>query len=582
MKKIILIACLLIQFANAQNNYGEFTYPHSGASILSSGITSTVAGQPGFIMAGYDPIAAGFNFTIDRTDLGGAFTGSTYEFQKQYNLFADVSGACNPGITTPVMTNHGVSIIQTPLSVIGARYALVGAFDEGCFLCFIDGSGTVINTNVFWFPFPAGINVSSISKPIIKEDPANLGNYFICGSYDGIMYIMNIDYNGITNWTNLYSIDGQPADMILNSGGDPVIVGQTTKIRLIPDGFFMTLSGASGGFVNFEIYDYNNYRQQFSCITAVSGGNYVIGGQCEISPGIAKAYNVKVNGGGSIFWDNAIYSNADATAGNFVGIVERNSTAYSAIEYFGVMTSTVGIIVSRMDANGVPTWVGPTPPAPSSSRLDEFVYNAPGTNLSATGISYRDIPSTYDEGLHIFGTDYNSGIATPYLAQSYFDGHSGCNIPAFHFFSFSTLCTSTPKFLVPVAGLSPCNAINIQDAIINSKTDYCGPYNSIANSSNNKTTSVSKTDGNLLNKVYFSTDPQNSEIRINGIESSKILEIAIYNVLGQKLYSKTAQTCKTENSSIVCSNLDLTSGSYLITVSCEDGIISKRVLYSKE
>jgi hypothetical protein len=581
MKKIILSVCLYFQVANAQNNYGEFTYPHSNSSILSSGITSTVAGQAGFIMAGYNLNAAPYHFTIDRTNMGGALTPGSFVFQKEYNVYADLSGNCVPTNTIPVTSSHAVSIIQTPLSAIGARYALVGAFDEGCYLCFLDLAGSVVNTNIFWFPFPAGTNVSTITKPIIKEDPANLGNYFICGSYNNIMYALSIDYNGITSWSKLYPIDGQPNDMLV-SGSDMVIVGQTTKINTVSDGFVINIGGLLGGLNFFNIYDYNNYFQRFSCITPAMGGNFVIGGECEIGPGVSKAYNIKVNGGGAKIWDNIIYSSADVNAGNFVGIVERLNL-FALIEYYGVMTSSVGIIVSRMDANGVPYWNGP--PVSSTSQLDEFVYNAPGVNLSATSISTIDPTFGYDLGLHIFGTDNNSGPSAPYLAQSYFSGNSGCNTPSFHFTTFDSICSMTPKPLNITTGLSVCNAIYIADAVYSSKVNYCGPFSSVANASNNRSSGITYFSSENNTKISVSVSPAQNQVTVDCINCGNISALFITSVLGQEIYSLSSEEISREareKDRIICSDLSMQSGGYIVILHTEHGLITKKFMYQKE
>lgn len=582
MKKIILSLCLLVQVMTAQNNYGEFTYPHSGSSILSSGLTSIFAGQPGFVMAGYNPNGAPFNFTIDRTDMGGAFTGSSYEFQKEYTIFADVSGACALPNCTPITTSHGVSIIQTAIASISSRYAVVGAFDEGMYFAFLDFAGTAITNNTFWFPFPAGTNPSTITKPLIKEDPANPGYYYICGSYSNLLYAMKIDYMGAITWSNTYPISGKANDMTVSTSGDPVIVGYTTISNAVPDGFVAILAGLNGtvGASNFKVYDYNNYNQNFSCISRAfgSGTGYIIGGSCDVASGAPRAFNLYVDAGANQVWGNVIYSNADVNASNFMGIIERNG-GYG-YEYFGVMTSTAGIIVSRMDNNGVPAWTGPTPTV--SSRLDEFVYNAPGVNLLATNISTVDPSYGYDDGLHIFGTDNNGITSSPYLAQSYFDGHSGCNTPGFHLSTFGISCTFSAVGLAVNPGLSPCNAIYILDVPSSGKTNYCGPNSSVANSSNFKTIATGVNNEYDKPDFLISTAPQNKLISINFTNCKSVSEVNITNLLGQKLYSLSSIDIGSESSKITCSDFDYQTGVYVIKVNTDNGLISKKFMYVNE
>ena len=582
MKKIILSLCLLVQVMTAQNNYGEFTYPHSAASILSSGLTSIFAGQPGFVMAGYNPNGAPFNFTIDRTDMGGAFTGSSYEFQKEYTIFADVSGACALPNCTPITTSHGVSIIQTSIASISSRYAVVGAFDEGMYFAFLDFAGTAITNNTFWFPFPAGTNPSTITKPLIKEDALNPGNYFICGSYDNIMYAMGIDYNGALAWSKIYAIDGHPNDMIA-SGSDMIIVGQTTTLSAVPDGFVCRLLGttaAAGNVTYFNIFDNGGYYQNFSCVapTSTPSAGFVVGGSCETSSGVYRAYNLNITGGGTMNWDNVIASNADLTAGDFVGIIERYSAFFSEYEYYGVMTSTVGLIVSRMNYLGAPTYTG------TGARLDEFVYNAPGVNITANGISFLNIGAGYDEGLHIFATDLNSGTPAPYLAQAYFSGQSGCNIPSFHFTSNSGVCTPTAvTTLSPNPGLTLCNAIYILDANYSSKTNNCGPNSSVANGSNLRSTGIyepSEISGNSLN---IFTNPQESSLLISCKNPEEITSASISNSLGQKVfeYSKSSKENVNQNQ-ILIKNLNLQTGTYILTIKSATGTQTKKFMYSIE
>lgn len=584
MKKLIFGVCLFVQVGHAQNNYGEFTYPHNNISVMSSGITSTVAGQPGFIMAGYNSSAAPYHFTIDRTDMGGAFNGSTFEFQKDYNVFADVSGSCVLTNTTSVNSSYAVSIIQTTLSTIGARYALVGAFDEGCYLCFIDGAGSVINTNVFWFPFPAGTNPSTITKPLIKEDSGNPGTYFICGSYSNIMYAMGIDYTGTVNWSKIYAIDGRPNDMI-ESGSDLIIVGQTTTLNAVPDGFVCRILGntpLAGNVTYFNVFDgISGYYQNFSCVapTSTPSAGFIVGGSCETSPGVFRAYNLNVQGGGTMNWDNVITSTADIAASDFVGITERNTNVATNIEYYGVMTSTVGLIVSKMNFLGIPTYTGPGAP------LDEFVYNAPGVNLTATGISLLNNSSGNDVGLHIFGTDMNSGIPAPYLAQAYFSGESGCNTPSFHFTTNSVICTSYAVALSPTAGLSICNAINILDANTSAKINYCGPNNSVANGSNLRPTSIHEFSTMKANDLKVLVKPHENSLLISCQNSREISSVFISNILGQKVFENSISdlTIDSNNTNqILFNNLNLQTGTYLLTIVSPSGIQSKKFMYTVE
>lgn len=458
---------------------------------------------------------------------------------------------------------------------------MAGTVDEGMFLAFLDLNGNPLNTNTFFFPFPAG--AVNITKPIIIEDPNNLGSYFIAGSYNNVMYGMLVDYTGVTSWSNLYAISGQVNAMTLSIGGDPVIVGQTDITNPDIDGFIINLNPITGVYNYFKTFDYGNYFQRFSCISPAVDPNigYIIGGQCETSTGFMPVYNLSVDAAGTKNWDNVITSNADFTAGNFVGITQRYNS-YMQYEYYGVMTSTAGIIVSRMDNNGLPSWNGA--PAGPTSKLDEFVYFAPGVSLFAEGIEYVDGPSnTCDLGLHIFGTDLNSTPSGHYLAEAYFSGHNGCTVPGYHFSASSNYCTGTANLLASTGGLTACNAINIKNISVNSKVDYCGPYSSVSNASNQREVGVATKGNELTDKILVFPNPINEKQNLTIHTVQKVNKVVIFDQLGQVVFETEAKDLQgplCHDSKIEIDALSLENGIYTISIYTNHDITSQKLVWA--
>jgi hypothetical protein len=167
MKKLIFYLSLTISLELSYGQpYGENFYPHS-ASILTSGWAVPTSWSPGFTMAGYVPtvVNGGYSVLVDRTDAGGVFNTSSWEFQNLYQLMGDNACSVNPN---QALNCYGVSIIPTSVAGTPApRFVVVGALDYGIFFATLDAMGVPITTTAYRFT-PAS-SYANVTKPVIVE-----------------------------------------------------------------------------------------------------------------------------------------------------------------------------------------------------------------------------------------------------------------------------------------------------------------------------------------------------------------------------------------------------------------------------
>jgi hypothetical protein len=525
----LLFALLVLSAVSVAQPYGHTNYPNNSA--LSSGIRTSINSN-GFLMAGvqYDPDNQG-NIHIDKTNTGGAFSNPATSFQNKYHI-SPVAGA---GCVLP--TGHvnfcaGISVIETTPSN-NEVYALAGAYQGGCFFATLDALGDTVNSILY--PFPSVTFTFNIGKPLITESQNTPNTYFICGRFDSLMYVLNVDQQGLIQWSSYYHSNDPQAILECPYTGDVVIVGWAItpmSYGTMEDGFFMKLDAANGNVNLYKTYDGGiSCDQFFSVAPAFSffGGaqGFVIGGETDPA-GLGKAWMLKVDVNGNIIWNTQLMPSTDNLAGRVTGVIERQNQS-GMYEYYGlcnmITTGVNGLLVLKLSANGVPFSV-------SNSVADEFYYNS-STPMWGNSISYKNAAGgPFDTGLHLYANDNGDH----FLLESYFNGISGCNethvtiqaygpgpsvvlTPWINMFSSMTICQS---FL-----LSPYTMSFIPNQICSN--------NSIPGGSNARflLASSGKTDERSLINLY--PNPCSEKLTLEGCNQA---DLKVYNMLGELVHSE--------------------------------------------
>ncbi len=560
--KLIAVFTVLAFSANAQNSYGEYLYNHPN-SILSCGFPITSA-QSGFMMAGFVPDnSATYNFCIDRTDTcGNISSGAGFIFQRRYTVNVGTGATC--GFPLNPLTNcHGVSVIETTFT--GSpfpRYALTGAYDNGCFLTFLDNSGVPILSRLF--PFPVSTVSGSVKKPLILETANN--EFLIVGGYNNLMYVIRVDVTGAIVWSQNYDIQGVPKAILMSpyTAGALVVVGNTIPPNGDQDGFFMEIDETNGTILNATLYDMSagGTHEGFSSISVSSNNSpstgFIVGGYHYPSGGGGpiNGWVIKLNQNGTSsvgLINELLIPSTDINAGDIMGIVERYSFALSSYEYYATLSSSSGIIVLKLDLNGIP----------AGGAGDEFVFNGNGTlpNSRANAISFYNTSAPFDEGLHIFGSDDVNNPDNHYLMKAYFSGESGCSGSN----SASSLGLTTNANTFPVntnSGLNVCTGISINNSLVSNITALCGP-GTVPGGSNAKGIMAGGENNRILN-FTISPNPSAGFFTVDAGEV-RISSIHILDFTGKLVYFSDKLN-ETGPINIDLREMDLEAGLYTILI----------------
>lgn len=582
----------------SQNSFGEILYPHAN-SILSSG--SVTKNNPGFLMAGYKPSATqGSNFFIDRTAEGGSTQNNPVIFQREYSLFL------NPACSAPLSlaTNcSGISAIETfvPGSIVNGttipakHYAIAGAINEGCFFSFLSSTGVPINTYFINFALIQGVNsLASVSKPIILEASvatSGMKEYYICGTYDFVIPIINypisvlyahrVNAAGSILWSRQYLCASGGYININAMVESPynqnlVMVGKT-----IFSGVIINLDRSTGGtiFSDARLYNVKNNPSAFSSIAVSSqqsgtGAGYIIGGDNNCLGNSGQAWISKINPIGNVVWSTVVTPASDPKAGRINGVLERQNQS-GQYEYYGVMSSTAGILALKFNQLGKP-FLG----------ANEFVYNSGTLNnpSNATSISFSD-GNGFDDGLHIFGNNTATSPTAHYLCQAYFSGHDGCNavnkIPSHE--EAQVLKSEAALFDLNLP-LTHCNTVLLTSTVVSAYNAICGPVNTIPlPASNARPVATGISDPQVTTMERFNIYPNpvtdKTTITYESMPESGIIKVDLYNSMGQLI--KTISGEKNTSLELDFKALDLESGVYFVCSGSEGLLNKQKIIYTK-
>lgn len=593
--KIIIALCLILSIGESQNYYGEYAYSHSDI-IVSSGNTTTLTADTGFVIGSYVPVwtvGNGSNFNITRTEIAGQIATS-YTFSNDYSINYNASLSCGGTANQIAAYCYGISVIETAPTATypTVRFMAVGAFEYGLFIAALDNTGAVVNQKVYYFtlvspPF-------TVSKPLIVEDPGNLGEYFVVGCAHK-MYGLRVDQScglaaggGGPSFRNYYTIKAIPKAILFDpnvGGGEVVVVGESDdSVYPDRDGFFVRIN-SSGLPGNIKFYDNNNGQQGFCSVDIANspnyGGNgYVIGGYDSSAINTnGAAWMLKTDNNGSLSgtqWSNVIQLSGDPMAGPVVGIVERYNTG-GTYEYYGAVESPSGLFVIKLDDSGTPVTNG------------EFQYSI-GTNAKAVALTMIDQgPTSPDLGLHLYATDNaQQNPSNIYFAESCFSGNSGCS--AVTNVSQYNLLTPmvTPSTQVTTVFTNACSGV-ISPTIFAVSINACSgsaPFTASGTGGNNNriTATFLKEQETAQKDWMVFPNPTSSKIYLD-FKTSIVgkSKISIFDFAGVLLNEiKLDGELTNGNIEIDFELMNIESGIYLIKLSNNEISSVQKVIYNKE
>lgn len=586
MKKIKLFALLAISslLLNAQP-YAHHLYSHAN-SRLTTGLHTSI-NSPGFFMIGshVPTVPRPFNFSVDKTDVGGVLSGSTF-IQKQYQIMTG-GASCSSNLTQS--QNGEVSGIETNIPGTPAGwYALAGAFDQSIFFATLDASGLPITTVAYDFPMAGGS-----SKPIIVESSVTPNEYYITGTYGTpvgpYIYVLKVNATGGIIWSQMFNDPNinliETWDMVESPyTSEVLIVGHVNlpqSFNRATDGFILRVDQGTGNFINYICYGGpGSSCDSFQAITVANstyGGTsgFVIVGSMDPFSGPGQAWILKIDPTGGYIWTTEFSPSTDPTARLTLDVIERLNQS-GVYEYYAVFQrSPSGMGVGKFDDSGAPFPGGVN---------NEFVYDLGASR--PLSISFENTAGGPDEGIHVYGTE-NSGTGDHYLVEAYFSGESGCN-------ETLTLMNSSPgpNTLINVnlnqnGNLTPCTNFALNPVIYDDYpvSDVCSSP-SIPGGSNARS-AVTGINEAVKNETQFQVAPNptsgNALITYSLKKESRV-KIELFNYLGQ--YIKTIQPSTTQSKGDYTSKLELNvsgveSGVYIVQFTIDNKVSQEKIVYAK-
>jgi hypothetical protein len=533
MKKMKLLGGLLLySLIVISQPYGQTKYANSSTLTCGIKVSNLHPGNEGFLMAGMKGTA----IHIDKTLTGGtiSYTSSPpiFNFERDYTLIE--GGGCL-NTSAPVSGCIGVNVIETadPLATT-AYYAMVGAYQDACFLSLLRFDGGVFATKVY--PFPA--TAYAFNKPVIVQDPGTY-EYYIAGAFDSTMYAMKVDVNGVVLWSSFYyagptpnSPVFQPRDIIIsNLTGDIIVVGHTTPDAMYnrsSDAFFLALDPTNGNVNIFKDYSstpcqWFNSVKNAACPTG--GLGYIVGGHCDGSTSnLGGALMMKLDVNGNPIWNTVLTGGASNVATDEIRSVAERLNTFNNYEYYGLSQMWVGGVtgnmsVFKLDQNGMP--------APGMNQTNYYPSGS-GAGYQAISMTSKSGGSPNDRGLHLYAALNNNH----YFIESYFNGVTGClETPAFITFTEPGPTDVSPA-VTKLWSLTDCNNLSVLTATnTNGQSAICSA-GVVAGGNNLRVVSISE-ENNESASISIFPNPGNG---LYTLEAQEKCEVVIHNLAGEKIY----------------------------------------------
>ena len=593
MKKKLLVffaICLFTIQSKGQFPYSSIWAAYPLSYSLSAGFATT--NTPGFFWLGYMATIQNISTTWHSNKNFCIMGSGASSFWSAYKVYAGALG-CDDTISQ-VLNGLGVAAIETN-GPNNLNYALAGVFDRGCYFATLDNSGNVLSTQLFSFPKSSGLGFDPPSKPIIVE-LANKNQYYICGSFEGSMYVIKVDATGNVLWSSFYKLTTQlsPKDMIISTKNpnNLLIIGNVQKQFWSTDGFFMELNGSNGN-VNFvKSYGTPIIRDGFNSITAASyissanADGYVIGGYAELIPG--QAWIIKLDPSGNIIWSKLIKPSSGINSG-VADIIERRNTSNN-FEYYGVLASNAGMVVIKLDDSG-----NPFPISSPNALYNEFVYNisayGSATPNSISCINNTGTPSlnsSINPGIQVFGTTNNfPGFTSSYVVSAYFNGQTNCsgNLTTINSVSPGPYFIEVPM-AIKYGSLPTCSNFQILAFFPGGSVNYpCSGLMSNGSNQRGMVTgipAVAITNSDIDFNVYPNPVSNKATVNYTSGDNDKI-KIEVYNLLGQsiKTLQPEGRTAGSNTEEIDFNDLKIESGVYFVALTINNNLYKQKILYTK-
>ncbi|MBL7931902.1 MAG: T9SS type A sorting domain-containing protein [Bacteroidia bacterium] len=510
------------------------------------------------------------------------------------------SDSCTNNVNQ-ILSQTGLSAVETN-GPLGLTYAVVGAHDRGLYFVGLNANGVILNKKSYPFLLEKSLYFERPSKPLIIQGETN-NVFYVCGSYDSDMFVLKIDANGNIVWSNFYTLlnNTVPKDMILDPfhPGTLIVIGTTNVEKKDNEGFFMSLSNSTGAVVNCNTYGRVVGYDSFNTITIshnqVTGNadGYTIGGyQHALLPLTPSAWVIKLDANLNVKWSNGVFTSLGLNKG-YVDIEERlNSMGH--YEYYGLLESTAGMHVTKLDHQGTPYGGNLSQNFFSNLTMpnNEFIYDVPALVPSkATCLSLVNnyVNGGSDIGLQIFGNSYySSGFVGTYQVNSYFNGETNCyrtllRLPG----SKELLYTAKPLQVSMHDNLTQCSNFQVVAFNVNSPLTLLCAGTSVSGSNMKPMGSgeaVNGETGEMTGDVQIFPNPTSNKAFVTySIPENGQCKLEVFNMLGALIYSNESTNRENERitEEIDLEKLNVQEGIYTVALTVNNTVTKQKLIYTK-
>lgn len=583
-KKLLLFSAACFFTLQSISQYGSSWAGYPVGYEVSSGFATKYV--PGNFWLGYLPQVQNIN-TLWHVNKNFCIMGSgSSSIWAAYKVFE--SGECS-GSLTQVLNGNGITAIETS-GANNLRYALAGVYDKACYFTTLDSWGNVLSTMSYPFPkLPSGL-FPAPSKPVIVESD-HAGDYYICGSFEAQMYVINVNSTGNINWSSFYSItnNANPKDIMMSPyyPGELIVIGETNASTSDVQGFFMRLDSA-GNIINTKLYGSVDGMDGFGSITKgayidpSNAEGFVVGGYTQLLDGTngPTAWALKLDPKGNIIWSNLLTPSTGQNTG-IIDLVERKNK-YGDYEYYTLLNSNVGMQVLKLNNKGNPFTVSPV------NLHNEFIYDLPAQNSSkATSISYVENQAfSNNPGIQVFGTATNfPGFSSSYVVNAYFNGETSCYRTLKVIRSVEAGPEKTYELEIKKMGsFTSCPNFQVVAYFPGGSVNY--PCLGLSLLGNNQRTMPSGTELKEEANENFSVypNPVINKAQINySVADNDEAKIDVYNLIGQHILTVNPQPklAGTYQEEIDFASLNVESGVYFVTTAVNGNVHKQKIVYSK-
>jgi hypothetical protein len=395
--------------------------------------------------------------------------------------------------------------------------------------------------------------------------------------------VLRVDATGNLNWSHNYKVQMgiTPSDMLLNpyNPNSVIIVGTVMSNNFDTDGFFMELDGIQGNVLKLKSMGSPVNNESFKAVipgAAVNPANiagFILAGSTQ-NGGNTLPWIIKITPGAGLLWSNIINASSGANEG-FVDVLERYNTL-SNYEYYGLVKSSAGMVVVKLDDAGLPF------PIAGPVLSNEFVYDLAGTAPSEPAClsAINGPPGSPDVGLQVYGTAFNlSGLASSYMVKTYFNGETNCS---------STLTVQNPVSAAPVTimnmvplvftGLGACSNFQVVAWFPGGTLNF--PCSGYMQSGSNQRLTLTAIDENVqaTEGIAVYPNPADDALHVNfTLMNNETVAVELLDVLGKKVLSLPAMSgsdLESPERSIELSLANIPSGIYFVSLN-KNGFVSK-------